>query len=45
MFSDTLNRVIQGAGTHPPVRMTPVRELHRMNQFQCGVKVLYVLYL
>lgn len=25
MFSDTLNRVIQGAGTHAPLRMTPVR--------------------
>uniref|UniRef100_A0AAQ6AHH6 Neurofibromin n=1 Tax=Amphiprion ocellaris TaxID=80972 RepID=A0AAQ6AHH6_AMPOC len=23
MFSDTLNRVIQGAGTHAPLRMTP----------------------
>uniref|UniRef100_A0A8C2WU17 Neurofibromin n=1 Tax=Cyclopterus lumpus TaxID=8103 RepID=A0A8C2WU17_CYCLU len=23
MFSDTLNRVTQGAGTHPPLRMTP----------------------
>ncbi|XP_029025964.1 neurofibromin isoform X3 [Betta splendens] len=23
MFSDTLNRVVQGAGTHPPIRMTP----------------------
>lgn len=27
MFSDTLNRVIQGAGTHAPLRMTPVRTL------------------
>lgn len=25
MFSDTLNRVIQGVGTHAPLRMTPVR--------------------
>lgn len=25
MFSDTLNRVIQGTGTHAPLRMTPVR--------------------
>lgn len=27
MFSDTLNRVLQGIGTHPPLRMTPVRPL------------------
>lgn len=27
MFADTLNRVIQGAGTHAPLRMTPVRAL------------------
>lgn len=27
MFSDTLNRVIQGAGAHAPLRMTPVRTL------------------
>lgn len=26
MFSDTLNRVVQGAGTHAPLRMTPVRQ-------------------
>lgn len=25
MFSDTLNRVVQGASTHAPLRMTPVR--------------------
>lgn len=31
MFADTLNRVIQGAGTHAPLRMTPVRTLQRVS--------------
>lgn len=39
MFSETLNRVIQGAGTHAPLRMTPVRKLDKTYEDEIPVVI------